>query len=61
MHLKFGKLETPLSTDQGRGAAKSGPKDIPELDSALRSLSSQEIYAQAKISIKQQAVSNAPR
>ena len=55
MHHAFGKLKTPLSMDQGRGAAKSGPNDIPKLDSLLSSLSTQGISAQTKISIMQQA------
>ena len=38
------------------GATNSGPKDIPKLDSILRSLSSQGILAQTKISIMQQTV-----
>ena len=61
MHLTFGKLKTPLSMDQGRGAAKSGPKDIPKLDSDLRSLSSQGISAQTNISIMQQTVAKCPK
>ena len=42
--------------DQGKGAAKSGPKDTTEIDSVLQSLSSHEILAQTKIDIMQQAV-----
>ena len=47
--------------DQGRGAAKSGPKDIPKLDSVLWSFSSQGISAQTKISFMQQAVAKWPK
>ena len=47
--------------DQDRGAAESGPKYIPKLDSVLRSLSSQGILAQTKISIMQQAVPHVPK
>ena len=61
MCLTFGKLETPLSLNQGRGTARSGPKDIPELDSVLRSLSSQGILVQTKISIMQQAIAKCPK
>ena len=46
--------------DQGRGAAKSGPKDITKLDTVLWSLSSQEISAQTKINIMQWAVTKCP-
>ena len=47
--------------DQGKGAAKSGPNDIPEFESVLRSLSSQGTLAQTKISIMQKPMQNAPR
>ena len=56
MCLKFSKLETPLSMEQGRGAARKGLKDTPEKDNVLWSLSSQGISAQAEINIMQQAV-----
>ena len=45
----------------GKGAVRSGPNDIPEFDNVLRSLSSQGIVAQTKISVMQQAIANAPR
>ena len=47
--------------DQGKGAVKSGPNDIPKFDSELRSLSSQGILAQTKISIMQQVVAKWPK
>ena len=40
---------------------KSGPKDIPKLDSVLRSLTSQGILAETKISILQQAIAKCPK
>ena len=55
-HLKIGKLETPLSKDQGRGAANSSPKNVTEIDNVLRSISSHDILAQDKINIMHQAV-----
>ena len=61
MCLKLGKPETPLSMDQGRGAAKSGPKYTSKINNVLRSLSSQGILAQTKINIMQQAVAKCPK
>ena len=51
---QFGRLETPLSMDQGKGAAKSSPEDTTEMDNVLQSLSSHKNSAQ-KIDIMQQA------
>ena len=41
--IKTGKPETPLSKDQGRGAANKGSKNMTEFDNVLRSISSQGI------------------
>ena len=58
--MKFGKLKTPLSRDQGRGAANHSPKNINEND-ILRSISSQGISAQMKIDIIKEAVARCPK
>ena len=44
--IKFGKLKTPLSKEQGRGAANSGPENITELGNFLWSISSQGVLGQ---------------
>ena len=49
-----------MSVDQGKGAAKSGPRNTTEIDDALWSLSSHEIVAQTKIDIMQQAIAKCP-
>ena len=54
LQIKLGKLKTPLSKDQGRGAASSGPENINEIGNVLRSISSQGILTQTKIDILQQ-------
>ena len=59
--IKNSKLETPLSKDQGRGAANSGPMNMAELGNVLRSISSQGILAQDKIDIMQHAVAKCPK
>ena len=63
MHLKikFDKLKIPLSKDQGRGAANSGPENIIELSNVLRSISSQGISKQTKIDVMQQAVARSSK
>ena len=59
--IKNGKLETPLSKDQGRGGTNSGPKDNDFMENALRSISSQGILAQDKVEIMQHAVAKCPQ
>ena len=59
--IKFAKLKTPLSKDQGRGAVNSGPEKITDMSNVLRSISSHEILAQDKIDIMQQAVARCPK
>ena len=54
-------IETPLSKDQGRGGATSGPKDTDYVENVLRSISSQGILAQDKIEIMQQGVAKCPK
>ena len=47
--------------DQGRGAAKSDPNDIPKLDSVLRSLSSQGIQPKLKLLLCKKPLQNDPK
>ena len=59
--LKTGKLKTPLSKDQDRGVANSGPKNVTKLGDVLRSISSHGILAQTKINIMQEVVVRCPK
>ena len=45
----------------GQGVAKSGPKDITDMEKVLQSLSRKRISSQAKIDIMQQALQNTPK
>ena len=45
----------------GQGSSQEWSKNIPELDSILRSLSSKGMSAQTKISIMQQTVAKCPK
>ena len=47
--------------DQGKGVAKSGPRDSIGIDNVLWSFSSCEILAQTKIDIMQHAVAKCPK
>ena len=51
LKIKFSKPKTPLSKDQGRGTANSGPENITDLGDVLSSIFSQGISADTKIDI----------
>ena len=53
---KISKLDTPLSKDQGKGGANSGPQDKDFIVNVLRSISSQGILAKDKVEIMQQTL-----
>ena len=50
-----------MSEDQGRGETSGGPRNLNEHENVLKSVSNNEIWAQDKIDIMQQAVAKYPK